>query len=84
MMYAALASGKNHMAVYLAGIYMDEASRQRFERSYAATGKQMDLGKSSVRFRKLDDLPLDLIGEAIARMPLNEFVEKVKAVRSPK
>ena len=60
--YAALASQKNHMAVYLSGIYMDEDAREKFERDYRATGKRFDVGKSCVRFRKLDDLPLPVIG----------------------
>jgi len=78
LLYAALANQKRHMAVYLTAIYMDDASREEFERDYAATGKRMDLGKSCVRFRRLDDLPLDLIGRAIARMPVAEFVARVK------
>jgi uncharacterized protein YdhG (YjbR/CyaY superfamily) len=82
--YAALASQKNHMAVYLSGIYMDEAARQKFERDYKATGKPFDVGKSCVRFRKLDDLPLPVIAEAIGYLPAEEFVERVKAVHSPR
>ena len=82
--YAALASQKNHMAVYLSGIYMDEDARQKFERDYKATGKPFDVGKSCVRFRKLDDLPLPVIAEAIGYLPADEFVERVKAVHSPR
>lgn len=82
--YAALASQKNHMAVYLSGIYMDEDARQKFERDYKATGKRFDVGKSCVRFRKLDDLPLPVIAEAIGYLPADEFVERVKAVHSPR
>lgn len=84
LMFAALASQKNHMAVYLSGIYMDEAARQKFERDYKATGKRFDVGKSCVRFRKLDDLPLPVIAEAIGHLPAEEFVERVKAVHSPR
>ena len=82
LMYAALGSQKNYMAVYLTGIYMDDAAREEFEAKYRDTGKWMDMGKSCVRFRKLDDLPLPLIGEAIGRIPADEFVERVKAVHS--
>ena len=82
LMYAALANQKNHMAVYLTAIYMDDESRLRFERDYAATGKRMDLGKSCVRFRRIDELPLKLIGAAIALMPMEEFVEGVKQAHS--
>ncbi|MCL7961598.1 MAG: DUF1801 domain-containing protein [marine benthic group bacterium] len=82
--YAALASQKNHMALYLSGIYMDEKARAKFESDYKATGKRFDVGKSCVRFRKLDDLPLPVIAEAIAYLPADEFVERVKAVHSPR
>jgi len=82
LMYAALASQKNHMAVYLSAIYMDDTSKQAFEEAYRATGKRYDVGKSCVRFRKLDDLPLELIGESIASMPVDIYVQQVKEVRS--
>ena len=61
LMYAALASQKRHMAVYLTGIYMDDEARGEFEAAYRATGKRYDVGKSCARFRKLEDLPLELI-----------------------
>lgn len=80
--YAALASQKNHMAVYLTAIYMDEEASEAFEAAYRATGKRYDVGRSCVRFRKLEDLPLELIGESIASLPLEEFVERVKAAGS--
>jgi hypothetical protein len=76
--YASLASQKNYMAVYLMAIYMTEETRQTFENAYKATGKHYDVGKSCVRFRKLDDLPLDVIAKAIASMPMEEFVNRVK------
>jgi len=84
LMYAALASQKNHMAVYLTAIYMDDEARQRFEDAYRRTGMRMDIGKSCVRFRKLDDLPLDLIGSAISYMEMGEFVRRAKALRTHK
>jgi hypothetical protein len=75
LMLAALASQKNHMAVYLTGVYADDANRRRFVRAYEETGKRMDIGKSCVRFRRLEDLPLDLVGEAIAAFSVEEFIE---------
>ncbi|MFC2108030.1 iron chaperone [Candidatus Bipolaricaulota bacterium] len=82
LMYAALASQKHHMAVYLTAIYMNEADRDRFFEKYKATGKRLDIGKSCVRFRKLEDLPLDLIGHAVTSMPVDVFVAKAKALHS--
>jgi len=82
LMYAALASQKNHMAVYLTGIYTDDEARGKFEEAYRATGKRYDVGKSCVRFRKLDDLPLALIGESIASLGVEEFTARVEKARS--
>ena len=84
LMYAALANQKNHMAVYLTGIYMDEDLNQDFEREYRATGKRYDVGKSCVRFKKLEDLPLELIGESIQAMEMKEFVERIKGLSARK
>ena len=82
LMYAALASQKNHMAVYLTGIYISDESREEFEEAYRATGKRFDVGKSCVRFRKLDDLPLDLIGETIASVPVDRMIARVEKAGS--
>ena len=82
LLYAALGSQKNHMAVYLTGIYMDDQERGKFEKTYRATGKRYDVGKSCVRFRKLDDLPLALIGESIARFEIREFIDRVRTAHS--
>jgi uncharacterized protein YdhG (YjbR/CyaY superfamily) len=82
LMYAALASQKNHMAVHLSAIYADDDARQDFEASYRETGKRYDVGKSCVRFRRLDDLPLDVIGRAVARYPVERFIENYEGSRS--
>lgn len=80
--YAALASQKNHMAVYLNGIYSSEESRAAFEEQYRATGKRYDVGKSCVRFRRIDDLPLDLIGRTIAATSVDEYIAQYEAAKS--
>jgi len=84
LMYAALASQKNYMAVYLTGIYMSEKSRKEFETAYKATGKKLDAGKSCVRFKKLDDLPLPLIGKVIAATKVKDLIKRVEEVHKPK
>ncbi len=82
LMYAALASQKNHMAVYLTGVYADDQARESFLDAYRATGKRLDMGKSCIRFRKLEHLPLEVIGEAIGRYPVPEFLTLVTQARS--
>jgi uncharacterized protein YdhG (YjbR/CyaY superfamily) len=82
LMYAALASQKNHTAVYLTGIYGDDTTREGFLTEYRATGKRLDMGKSCVRFRRLDDLPLEVIGRAVAAFEVDAFVELVQSQRA--
>ena len=82
LMYAALASQKNHMAVYLTGIYIDKKHQQEFEKAYQETGKKYDVGKSCVRFKKIEDLPLNLIGKSIASLDMEKFVALVKKNRN--
>lgn len=72
--YAALASQKRHMSLYLMGIYGSDELRTYFERSYRASGKRMDIGKACVRFRTLDDLPLEVVANAIAALTIEQFV----------
>lgn len=82
--YAGLAAQKNHMAIYLIGIYADDAAREQFEAAYRATGKRFDMGKSCVRFKKLDDLPLALIGESIAAFSVEAFIGQIEKVHPPR
>jgi hypothetical protein len=82
LMYAALASQKRHMAVYLLGVYGSEELRERFLAEYRATGKRLDMGKSCVRFTKLEDLPLDVVGRAVAAFPRDDYVAMAKAARA--
>src|SRR5215207_6120377 len=56
--YICLASQKNYMSIYMMSVYGDEESK--FREEYGATGKRLDMGKCCVRFRTLDDLPLDV------------------------
>ncbi|MFC1899440.1 hypothetical protein ACFLXP_03830 [Chloroflexota bacterium] len=73
---------KNHMAVYLTAIYLDENLKSSFENAYRMIGKRYDAGKSCVRFQKLDELPLSLIGEVIASMSVDKFVTRVKEIKA--
>jgi hypothetical protein len=71
--YICLASQKNYMSIYMMSVYGD--AEAKFREEYAATGKRLDMGKCCVRFRKLDDLPLDVIGRAVARYPVKKWIE---------
>ena len=79
--YAALASQKRYKSLYLMNVYGNPDTDQWFIQGYKASGKKLDMGKSCVRFKKLDELPLDLIGQVIARTPMTEFTSIYKASR---
>lgn len=81
--YIALASQKNHLSLYLMNIYGTEDA-QWFESEYKKSGKKLDMGKSCLRFKKIDDLPLELIGEAVARTPVQQFIAAYEKGRAKK
>ncbi|HEX4999990.1 MAG TPA: DUF1801 domain-containing protein [Terriglobia bacterium] len=78
--YVCLASQKNYMSIYMMGVYGDAESA--FREEYLATGKKLDMGKCCVRFRKLDDLPLDVIGRAVAKWPMKKWIAMCEAAWS--
>ena len=79
---AGLASQKSHMALYLMGVYGHPTTEARFREAFAAAGKKLDMGKSCVRFKKLDDLPLEVIGETIASLSVDEYIAHYEQVRA--
>lgn len=74
LQYAALASQKNYMSVYLNSLYADEVRLEEFRRRFAETSKKLDMGKSCLRFRSLDQLPLDVLADEIAGTSVDEFI----------
>lgn len=85
LMYAALASQKSHIAVYLTNVYGDPKLRAKFEAEWAkSAGKKLDMGKSCVRFGKLADASLPAIGAAVAATPMDDLVAFAKSVRAQK
>jgi len=81
---AALASQKNFMTLYLMTVYGDKPTEKWFKEKYAASGKKLDMGKSCVHFKKLDDLPLDLIAEVIRRVSVDEYIVHYEKGRGKK
>ena len=80
--YAAISSEKSYVSVHLMSIYADAESQRWFVDSYKATGKKLNMGRACVRFKNLDDLPLGLIGEAVSRTPMEEWIQCYEASRS--
>ena len=79
--FAALASQKNNLSLYLMCIYGDSDHAKWFKAAWAKTGKKLDAGKSCIRFKKPEDLALDVIGEAVARIPARKYVQTYVTVR---
>ena len=72
--FVGVASQKNYMSVYLMCLYTDAKEEQEFRKRWAETGKKLDMGKCCVRFKKLEDLSLDIIGEAIANVTVKDHI----------
>ena len=70
-----LASQKSHMALYMMSVYGDDKLRKWFEGAYKKSGKKLDMGKSCVRFKKLDDLALEVISDAIAKVSVDDYIK---------
>ena len=77
--YVGIASQKNHMGIYLFCIYSSEDEQRWFREAWIKTGKKLDMGKSCVRFKKIEDVPLEVIGKAIKRMPVKKFIAGYEA-----
>jgi hypothetical protein len=78
----ALASQKGYMSLYLMSVYGDPKLKAWFEGAYRAAGKKLDMGKSCVRFKKVEDVPLDVIGEVIARLDVDRFIATYESARA--
>lgn len=72
--YVSLASQKNHMAVYLMNINGDKETAEWFKGEFKKAGKKLEAGKSCIRFKKLDDLPLPVIGKAVAKTSVKDWI----------
>ena len=79
--FAGPASQKDHMALYLMCVYGDGPLGEWFREAWAKTGKKLDMGKACVRFRRVEDLALDVIGEAIRRVPTKKYLEHYEQSR---
>jgi hypothetical protein len=79
--YAALASQKNYCSLYLTGVYSDPVQRRALEAAFKNAGKKLDMGKSCIRFKTVDDLPLEAIGLLVGSVSLESFVATYEASR---
>ncbi len=81
---AGLASQKNYNSLYLMAVYGDPKKEKELKEAFAKAGKKLDMGKCCVRFKKVDDLPLEAIGKIIASMPPEELIRWTEAAHPRK
>lgn len=80
--FAMLAAQKSHYALYLMNVYQDPKLEEQLRSGFAKAGKQLDMGKSCIRFKSLEDLPLELIGKVVASTPVEKFIARYERNRN--
>lgn len=81
LMYMALAAQKNHYGVYSSGVHMDPLGESWLKEEFARAGKKLDMGKSCIRFRRLENLPLEVVGKIAAAQTVDVFIEIYEAAK---
>lgn len=77
--FAGLGTQKHYMSLGMMHLYMDPAALADFKKAWAATGKKLDMGKCCIRFKKLEDLPLDVIGAALRKVRTKHYIERYES-----
>ena len=78
--YICLASQKNYMSLYMMGLYIGTAEEAEFLAAWKKTGKKLDMGKSCIRFKKAEDLALDVIGDTIRKLPIDGYIARYESI----
>ena len=73
--FAALGAQKNYMSLHLMCVYMNPELAASFQDAWKKTGKKLDMGKACVRFKKVEDLALDVIGQTIKRVTAKKYIK---------
>jgi uncharacterized protein YdhG (YjbR/CyaY superfamily) len=77
-----LASQKSGMVLHCIALYMSPTLSTWFTSEYKKSGKKLDMGKGCVRFKKLEDLALDVVGRTVARVSVEEHMANYRAARA--
>ncbi|MDX1671495.1 MAG: DUF1801 domain-containing protein [Balneolaceae bacterium] len=80
--YITLAAQKNHFALYLMGVYQNPALKKKLAKGYEKTGKKLDMGKSCLRFKSVEELPLDTLAEVISSLTPDQFIQSYEESRN--
>jgi len=84
LVYVALAAQKAYCSLHLMSVYGDAGQAKKLRDGFLAAGRKLDMGKSCVRFRTADELPLDLIGDIVAATPPQAMIDRHEAARRRK
>lgn len=79
--YAGLAAQKNHYSLYLMGASQNPGDAATLREAFRKAGKKLDMGKSCIRFQRLEDLPLEAIGRLIRATPPAKFIRAYESGR---
>ena len=77
--FVGLASQKSGVSLHLMFLYGNDEATRAFVEAWTATGKKLDMGKACVRVKRLADVPLEVIGAAVARVPVSAYVARYQA-----
>ncbi|KGE70934.1 DUF1801 domain-containing protein [Spirochaeta lutea] len=82
--FLSIAVQKHYLAMYHSGLFMDPGLYDWFVGEYQKLGykHKINMGKSCVRFKYLDEIPYDLIGELMSRISVDQFIARYEAGRS--
>lgn len=73
--FMSFANQKNFISFYHMGIYADPNLMEWFTSEFAKRSKaKLDMGKSCIRFKKVETIPFDLIGELVAKISVNDWI----------
>ena len=75
LMYLALAAQKNNYALYLTSAASNKTLMAELASAYKAAGRKLDMGKSCLRFKQLEELPLEVIGALVASTSVEDRIE---------
>ena len=79
--FISIASQKNHIALYHMGLYGNPELMQWFEEAYTQhSSNKLDMGKSCIRFKHLEQIPFDLIGELCQKITVDEYIAQYEAI----
>lgn len=82
--YAALAAEKRYLSLHLMPVYGSKVLQEQLAAGFQAAGKKLNMGKACIRFQSAEDLALDVVGQVVGSVPLEEWVAIARTARQPR